>query len=149
VLPLQGFADGPLIPALGYLVSSVGVFLGLRCGSRARACPGPARTRWPALAGVAVGGLGIWAAVALSPTEDAINYDAALLAHIRRRTENPVDPRAATPAPAPLAGPASAPFAVLPPAAPPPAAPLPAAPRRSRNSAAGAPAEPGPWPGPR
>ena len=42
-------------------MSSVGVFLGLRCASRARACPGPARTRWLVLAGVAIGGLGIWA----------------------------------------------------------------------------------------
>ncbi len=314
MLQLHGFTEGPLIPALGYLVSSVGVFLGLRCASRARACPGPARTRWLVLAGVAIGGLGIWAmdfiallgfavagettrysgpvtlaslllavataaaglliagagnlaqgglalgalplgglvaglgvaavhylgmaamrmpgrlsyaplpfalsvvvavaaatavlwgaarlrgaasalgfalvlglllcgmhytamaatrvsaaagpaglvagggggataagfllpvilgtgvvvfviwaAVALSPTEDAINYDAALLAHIRRRTENPAGPRAATPVPAPLATPVPAPLAT-----PPPAASLP-----PRDAAASAPAEPG------
>jgi hypothetical protein len=33
----------------------------------------------------------IWAAVALAPTEEAMRYDAALLDHIRRRNELPLD----------------------------------------------------------
>jgi NO-binding membrane sensor protein with MHYT domain len=40
----------------------------------------------------------VWTAVALAPTEDAIRYDAALLAHVRRRSQLPLDaPKAAPP----------------------------------------------------
>jgi NO-binding membrane sensor protein with MHYT domain len=38
-----------------------------------------------------------WAAVALAPTEDAIRYDAALLDHIRRRSELPLEAETAVP----------------------------------------------------
>jgi NO-binding membrane sensor protein with MHYT domain len=61
VLQLHDFTDGPLVPALSYVVSCTGLFLGLRCATRARACEGVARTRWLLLAGVSIGGAGIWA----------------------------------------------------------------------------------------
>jgi NO-binding membrane sensor protein with MHYT domain len=61
VLQLHGFTDGPLIPGLGYIASCLGLFLGLRCATRARACAGPTRTRWLLLAGVSIGTAGIWA----------------------------------------------------------------------------------------
>jgi len=61
VLPLRNFTDGPLIPLLSYVAACVGVFLGLRCATRARACQGASRGRWLLLAAVAVGSIGIWA----------------------------------------------------------------------------------------
>ena len=61
MLQLHGFTDGPLIPVLGYIVSCVGLFLGLRCATRARACDGPTQTRWLLLAGASIGSAGIWA----------------------------------------------------------------------------------------
>jgi len=61
VLHVHDFTDGPLIPGLAYIVSCVGLFLGLRCATRARACEGPTRTRWLLLAGVAIGSAGFWA----------------------------------------------------------------------------------------
>jgi NO-binding membrane sensor protein with MHYT domain len=45
----------------------------------------------PVILGVSVVSFLVWAAVALAPTEDAIRYDAALLDHIRRRNELPLD----------------------------------------------------------
>ena len=39
----------------------MGVFLGLRCATRARACHGASRGRWLLLAAVAIGSTGIWA----------------------------------------------------------------------------------------
>jgi NO-binding membrane sensor protein with MHYT domain len=61
VLRLQDFAYGPLTPALSYAVASLGILLGLRAATRARACQGASRTRWLLLAGASVGGVGIWA----------------------------------------------------------------------------------------
>jgi NO-binding membrane sensor protein with MHYT domain len=61
VLHVRSFADGPLIPLLSYVASFVGVFLGLRCATRARACHGASRGRWLLLAAVAIGSTGIWA----------------------------------------------------------------------------------------
>ena len=60
MLPLRSFTDGPLIPLLSYAASCLGVFLGLRCATRARACQGPSRGRWLLLAAVAIGSAGIW-----------------------------------------------------------------------------------------
>jgi NO-binding membrane sensor protein with MHYT domain len=60
VLALRSFADGPLIPLLSYVASCLGVFLGLRCATRARACQGASRGRWLLLAAVAIGSTGIW-----------------------------------------------------------------------------------------
>jgi NO-binding membrane sensor protein with MHYT domain len=61
VLQTHGFTDGPLVPVLSYVVSCLGLFLGLRCATRARACEGVARTRWLLLAGVSIGAAGFWA----------------------------------------------------------------------------------------
>jgi NO-binding membrane sensor protein with MHYT domain len=61
VLQVHGFTDGPLVPVLGYVVSCLGLFLGLRCAARARACEGATQSRWLLLAGVSIGGAGIWA----------------------------------------------------------------------------------------
>jgi len=60
VSPLRSFADGPLVPLLSYVASCLGVFLGLRCATRARACQGASRGRWLLLAAVAIGSIGIW-----------------------------------------------------------------------------------------
>jgi NO-binding membrane sensor protein with MHYT domain len=51
----------------------------------------------PVVLAVSVVAFLAWAAVALAPTEDAIRYDAALLDHIRRRSELPVDVKAVAP----------------------------------------------------
>jgi NO-binding membrane sensor protein with MHYT domain len=51
----------------------------------------------PVVLGVSIAAFLAWAAVALAPTEDAIRYDAALLDHIRRRSELPLE--AETPIP--------------------------------------------------
>ena len=61
MLQVRSFADGPLIPLLSYVASCLGVFLGLRCATRARACHGASRGRWLLLAAVAIGSTGIWA----------------------------------------------------------------------------------------
>jgi NO-binding membrane sensor protein with MHYT domain len=54
------FSYGLLTPALGYVMSSLGAFIGLRCTTRARAYTGRARGRWLALAAVSIGVTGIW-----------------------------------------------------------------------------------------
>lgn len=51
----------------------------------------------PVVLSVSVASFLVWAAVALAPTEDAIRYDAALLAHIRRRSQLPLDVQTAAP----------------------------------------------------
>jgi NO-binding membrane sensor protein with MHYT domain len=61
VLQLHSFTYGPLIPVVGYVVSCLGLFLGLRCTTRARACEGGPRTRWLLLAGISIGSVGVWA----------------------------------------------------------------------------------------
>lgn len=54
------FTYGLLTPALGYVMSCLGAFIGLRCTTRARAYAGRARARWLALAAVSIGVTGIW-----------------------------------------------------------------------------------------
>jgi NO-binding membrane sensor protein with MHYT domain len=51
----------------------------------------------PVVLSVSVVAFLAWAAVALAPTEDAIRYDAALLDHIRRRSELPLESETAIP----------------------------------------------------
>jgi NO-binding membrane sensor protein with MHYT domain len=51
----------------------------------------------PVVLGVSIAAFLAWAAVALAPTEDAIRYDAALLDHIRRRSELPIELETAAP----------------------------------------------------
>jgi NO-binding membrane sensor protein with MHYT domain len=53
------FSYGPLTPLLGFAVSFLGAFLGLRCTTRARAYRGWGRARWLLLAGVSLG-VGAW-----------------------------------------------------------------------------------------
>ena len=60
MIHVNNFAYGALNPALSYVVSCVGCFLGLRCTTRARAYQGAARARWLALAALAIGTTGIW-----------------------------------------------------------------------------------------
>jgi NO-binding membrane sensor protein with MHYT domain len=58
---VHNFSYGALNPLLGYAMSCLGAFLGLRCVTRARAHTGKARARWLALAAVSIGATGIWA----------------------------------------------------------------------------------------
>ena len=58
---VHNFSYGLLNPLLGYAVSCLGAFLGLRCVTRSRAYTGYARARWLALAAVTLGATGIWA----------------------------------------------------------------------------------------
>lgn len=53
----------------------------------------------PVILAVSIASFLVWVAVALAPTEDAIRYDAALLAHIHRRNQQPLDTRPAAPPP--------------------------------------------------
>jgi NO-binding membrane sensor protein with MHYT domain len=61
VITVHNFSNGLLNPALGYAISCVGSFLGLRCVTMARAYDGIARARWLGLAAVSIGATGIWA----------------------------------------------------------------------------------------
>lgn len=58
---VHNFSYGLLNPLLGYAMSCLGAFLGLRCVTRARAYMGYARARWLALAAVSLGATGVWA----------------------------------------------------------------------------------------
>jgi NO-binding membrane sensor protein with MHYT domain len=60
VVQVHNFSYGLLNPALAYLTSCLGCFLGLQCTARARAHQGAARVRWLLLAGVSIGTTGIW-----------------------------------------------------------------------------------------
>jgi NO-binding membrane sensor protein with MHYT domain len=59
-LPVHNFSNGLLNPGLGYLMSCLGSFLGLRCLTRARAYAGRTRAIWLLLASLAIGATGIW-----------------------------------------------------------------------------------------
>ena len=61
MVTVHNFSNGLLNPALGYVISCVGAFLGLRCVTLARARHGFARARWLSLAAVSIGATGIWA----------------------------------------------------------------------------------------
>ena len=56
----NNFTYGLVTPVLGYVMSSLGCFLGLRCTTRARASHGAQRARWLLLAAVSVATTGIW-----------------------------------------------------------------------------------------
>jgi len=60
-LQVNQFSYGLLNPGLGWLLSCLGSFLGLRCLTRARAYTGRTRATWLLIASMAVGGTGIWA----------------------------------------------------------------------------------------
>ena len=57
---VYNFSYGALNPALAYLVSCMGCFLGLRCTTRARASHGRSRAYWLTLATLAISTTGIW-----------------------------------------------------------------------------------------
>jgi NO-binding membrane sensor protein with MHYT domain len=61
VVSVHNFSYGLLNPALGYAMSCIGAFLGLRCVTLARAYEGAAKARWLSLAAVSIGAVGIWA----------------------------------------------------------------------------------------
>jgi NO-binding membrane sensor protein with MHYT domain len=61
LVSVHNFSYGLLNPALGYVMSCVGAFLGLRCVTLARAYDGLAKARWLGLAAVSIGATGIWA----------------------------------------------------------------------------------------
>ena len=58
---VENFTYGLLNPVLGYLMSCLGAFIGLRCLTRARVYSGGHRALWLSLAAVAIGATGIWA----------------------------------------------------------------------------------------
>jgi NO-binding membrane sensor protein with MHYT domain len=60
MLTVHNFSYGLLTPALAYLMSVLGAFLGLRCTARSRACTGAARVRWLIVGAVSIGITGIW-----------------------------------------------------------------------------------------
>jgi NO-binding membrane sensor protein with MHYT domain len=60
VVTVHNFTYGVFNPALGYVMSCLGAFLGLRCVTRARAHEGRARAGWLSLAAVSIGACGIW-----------------------------------------------------------------------------------------
>lgn len=60
MLTVHNFSYGLLTPALGYFMSCLGAFLGLRCTARAMACSGRERLRWLLLAALSIGTTGIW-----------------------------------------------------------------------------------------
>jgi NO-binding membrane sensor protein with MHYT domain len=59
-LQVNQFSHGLLNPGIGWLLSCLGSFLGLRCLTRARAYTGRTRATWLLIASVAIGGTGIW-----------------------------------------------------------------------------------------
>jgi NO-binding membrane sensor protein with MHYT domain len=61
VVTVHNFSYGLVNPALGYAVSCLGAFLGLRCLTRASYYEGLARARWLAIAATSIGAAGIWA----------------------------------------------------------------------------------------
>jgi NO-binding membrane sensor protein with MHYT domain len=60
VVHVNNFTYGPVTPVLGFVMSSLGCFLGLRCTTRARASHGAPRVRWLLLATVSIATTGIW-----------------------------------------------------------------------------------------
>jgi NO-binding membrane sensor protein with MHYT domain len=60
MVAVHNFSYGLLTPVLGYVISCLGCFLGLRCTTRARALQGASRVRWLLLAAVAIGAAGVW-----------------------------------------------------------------------------------------
>jgi NO-binding membrane sensor protein with MHYT domain len=60
LLAANNFSFGVLTPVLGYVMSCLGAFIGLRCTTRAYAYTGAARARWLALAAISIGTTGCW-----------------------------------------------------------------------------------------
>jgi NO-binding membrane sensor protein with MHYT domain len=60
VVTVHNFTYGVFNPALAYVMSCLGAFLGLRCVTRSRAHEGRSKARWLILAAVTIGACGIW-----------------------------------------------------------------------------------------
>jgi NO-binding membrane sensor protein with MHYT domain len=60
MLTVHNFSYGLVTPVLGYLMSCLGAFLGLRCTARAMAMAGRSRLRWLLLGALSIGTTGIW-----------------------------------------------------------------------------------------
>jgi NO-binding membrane sensor protein with MHYT domain len=60
MVTVHNFSYGLLTPALAYVMSCLGCFLGLRCTTRARAVHGASRVRWLLLAALTIGTAGVW-----------------------------------------------------------------------------------------
>ena len=60
MLTVHNFSYGLVTPVLGYLMSCLGAFLGLRCTARAMATDGRERLRWLLLGALSIGTTGIW-----------------------------------------------------------------------------------------
>jgi NO-binding membrane sensor protein with MHYT domain len=61
IVHAHNFSYRLLNPVLGYLMSCLGAFIGLRCAARAQAHAGTQRALWLLLASVSLGATGIWA----------------------------------------------------------------------------------------
>ena len=57
---VSNFTYGLVTPVLGFVMSSLGCFLGLRAATRARASHGASRVRWLLLATASIATTGIW-----------------------------------------------------------------------------------------
>src|SRR6266702_3436553 len=84
MLRVDNFTYGVLTPALAYLMSWQGAFVGLRCATRARAYDGPARAHWLLLAAASIGTTGIWVmhytGMAAMRMDAKMSYDPLLFA---------------------------------------------------------------------
>src|ERR1700681_4786848 len=60
MVAVHNFSYGLLTPALAYVMSCLGCFLGLRCTTRARAVQGASRVRWLLMAALTIGVAGVW-----------------------------------------------------------------------------------------
>jgi NO-binding membrane sensor protein with MHYT domain len=60
MLTAHNFSYGIVTPLLGYLMSCLGAFLGLRSTARARAATGREKLRWLLLGALSIGATGIW-----------------------------------------------------------------------------------------
>jgi NO-binding membrane sensor protein with MHYT domain len=60
LLAANNFSFGLLTPVLGYIMSCLGAFIGLRCTTRAFAYEGAARARWLVLAAISIGATACW-----------------------------------------------------------------------------------------
>jgi NO-binding membrane sensor protein with MHYT domain len=60
MLTVHNFSYGLTTPLLGFVMSFIGSFLGLRCTTRARASTGRSRFGWLLVAAVSIGVTGIW-----------------------------------------------------------------------------------------
>jgi NO-binding membrane sensor protein with MHYT domain len=80
---VQNFTYGIVTPALGYAMSCLGAFLGLRCTTRSRVSTGRSRLGWLLLAAVSIGTTGIWvmhfiAMLGFTIPGQTIRYDVSL-----------------------------------------------------------------------